>query len=774
MEKYRNAALPVDERVEDLLSRMTLREKVGQLNQHLYGWMAYRRSEGTETEFELTDLFKEHVEWGAGMGALYGLFRADPWSGVTYENGIPTQDNAKLANAIQRYVIEHSRLGIPVLLSEECPHGHQALDGTLLPVNTAIGSTWNPELIERAYSHVASEIRSRGAHLGLVSVLDILQDPRWGRSEECYGEDPYLAARMTEAVVFGMQGRNPEEWKRPDKAAAVLKHLCAQGAGQGGRNAGPVPAGERELREIHLPAAEAGIKAGAAGVMAAYNELDGIPCHANDKLLTGILRDEWGFDGIVMADGTAIDRLVSITGDYESAAALALSSGVDLSLWDKSFTTLEQAVKQGKADMEGIDRAVGRVLGLKFRLGLFEQPYVDEGLAASTVNNAAARELNVSVAREAVVLLKNDNSVLPLNHSRIKRLAVIGPNADRLYNQLGDYTSVQREGSGVTALQGIRMVAPEGTDIVFAPGCSVRGMSTQGLPEAIEAARSADAVVLVLGGSSARQFGGTFDNNGAAIVAEGDPTEMDCGEGVDLAELRLGGIQEQLVREIHAIGKPVITVLIQGRPLAVGEVAELSDALLCAWYPGSEGGRAIGEILFGQVNPSGKLPVSIPRSVGQLPVYYNQKNAGRPRPYVDMPSKPLYPFGFGLSYSSFEYGSPAISQKEVTLDELRSGSRVEVCVEVENSGKLKGDEVVQLYIQADQSGITRRLRELKGFRKVMLEPGDSTTVSFELGFEELAIWNRNMDYDVVPCRVSIVVGGHSDWESGVVELKVKA
>lgn len=467
---------------------------------------------------------------GAGMGALYGLFRADPWSGVTYENGIPTQDNAKVANAIQRYVIEHSRLGIPVLLSEECPHGHQALDGTLLPVNTAIGSTWNPELIEKAYSHVASEIRSRGAHLGLVSVLDILQDPRWGRSEECYGEDPYLAARMTEAVVFGMQGRNPEEWKSPDKAAAVLKHLCAQGAGQGGRNAGPVPAGERELREIQLPAAEAGIKAGAAGVMAAYNELDGIPCHANDKLLTGILRDEWGFDGIVMADGTAIDRLVSITGDHESAAALALSSGVDLSLWDKSFTTLKEAVKQGKADMESIDRAVGRVLGLKFRLGLFEQPYVDEGLAASTVNNAAARELNVSVAREAVVLLKNDKGVLPLNHNSIKRLAVIGPNADRLYNQLGDYTSVQREGSGVTALQGIRMAAPEGTDIVFAPGCSVRGMSAQGLPEAIEAARSADAVVLVLGGSSARQFGGTFDNNGAAIVAEGIRRKWTAGK----------------------------------------------------------------------------------------------------------------------------------------------------------------------------------------------------------------------------------------------------
>ncbi|RRJ66906.1 beta-glucosidase [Paenibacillus oralis] len=757
MEKYKQSAAPVEERVEDLLARMTLREKVGQLNQRMYGWDAYVRQ---EDEIALTGAFKEEVARGGGMGALYGLFRSDPWSGVNYENGITAAESAKAANMVQRYVLENTRLGIPVLLTEECPHGHQALDGTLLPVNLGAGATWNPALMERAYAHVAAEIRSRGAHVGLVSALDILQEPRWGRSEECFSEDPCLAARFAEAAVRGMQGDDPAKLDEPDKLAVVLKHLCAQGAAQGGRNAGPAAIGPRELREIHLPAARAGALAGAAGFMAAYNEIDGVPCHANRELLTGILRDEWGFDGIVMADGCAVDRLLALTGSHESAAALALTSGVDLSLWDTAFSTLEEAVLQGLVQEADIDRAAARVLRLKFRLGLFDRPYVPELRPASVVGSPEFQEANLQVAREAAVLLKNAAGLLPLAPG-VKRIAVIGPNADRLYNQLGDYTSVQREGTGITVLQGIRSCAPQGVEIVHALGCGIRDRSAAGIAEAVAAAQGADVAVLVLGGSSARQFGGDFDSNGAAIVSEGSPSEMDCGEGVDLADLSLGGVQRELAEAVAATGTPVVAVVIQGRPHALTGIVDLCGAVLCAWYPGTQGGRAVAEILFGKVNPSGRLPVSLPRSSAQLPVYYNQKDPGRPRVYVDMPSTPLYPFGYGLSYTTFAYANLSLSRDAVSAGELESGEKVTVRVEVENTGACSGAETVQLYIRARESGITRRIAELKGFRKIELNPGERRTVEFALGREELGVWNRELRFAAEPCRIAVQVGGNS-------------
>ncbi|WP_128660568.1 glycoside hydrolase family 3 protein, partial [Paenibacillus sp. 598K] len=594
MEIYKNAAYTIGERVEDLLSRMTLKEKVGQVNQHMYGWNAYTRN---GDQVELSEAFKEHVAWGEGMGALYGLYRADPWSAVTYKTGVPTADNARFANQVQRYVIENTRLGIPVLLSEECPHGHQALDGTLLPVNLAVGSTWNPELAEQAYSLVAAELRARGAHLGLVSALDMLHDPRWGRSEECYSEDPHLASRFTSAVVRGLQGTDPAQLQQDDKVAAILKHLCGQGAAQGGHNAGPAAIGERELREIHLPAAKAGQEAGAVGYMAAYNEIDGIPCHANPHLLNEILRDEWGFDGLIMADGTAIDRLLALTGDHPSAAALALASGVDLSLWDKAFTTLETAVEQGLADIAHLDEAVRRVLTLKYRLGLFDNPYTDEELPAQRVKSPQAVATNLQLAREAAVLLRNEGGTLPLGE-QARRIAVIGPNADQLYHQLGDYTSIQAEGTGVTVLQGIREQAPAGAEVRYAQGCSVRSDDRSRFEEAVREAAAADVAVLVLGGSSARRFDEVFDSNGAAIIADGPPSDMDCGEGVDLADLRLGGVQEELVRAVAETGTPVVAVVIQGRPHALSAIEPHCQAILCGWYPGTEGGRAIGEILF--------------------------------------------------------------------------------------------------------------------------------------------------------------------------------
>lgn len=761
MEPYKNPASPIDERVEDLLARMTLKEKVGQLNQHMYGWDAY---ESTGEGISLTDAFKREVAFGDGMGALYGLFRADPWSGVTHANGIPLADNARIANEIQRYVREHTRLGIPVLLAEECPHGHQALDGTMLPVNLNVGSTWNPALAEQAYAMVAEEIRSRGAHLGLVSALDILQDPRWGRAEECYSEDPHLAAALTAAVVRGLQGTTSPEEIAPDKVGVILKHLCAQGAGQGGHNAGPAAIGPRELREIHLPAARAGLRLGAAGVMAAYNEIDGIPCHVHEELLTGILREEWGFDGIVMADGCALDRLVALTGDPESAAALALEAGVDLSLWDDVYTRLEAAVRSGKVSEQTVDRSVRRVLRLKFRLGLFDRPFAEEGLPAAVVASDAIRAMNVQVARESIVLLRNeeqrDRPLLPLSGDQ-KRVAVIGPNADRLYHQLGDYTSVQREDAGSTVLQGIVQAAPANTEVVYARGCGIRDDSRDGFPEAVAAASNADVAVLVLGGSSARQFDAAFDSNGEAIVLDSSLSEMDCGEGVDLADLRLGGVQEQLVREIAATGTPIVAVLIQGRPHAITDIVSYCHAIVHAGYPGLEGGTAIADVLYGKVNPSGKLPVSIPRSSAQLPVYYNQKNPGRPRPYTDMPGVALYPFGHGLSYTSFDYGEISLSEGSVPAAAIENGEELEVSLEVRNSGPRAGSETVQLYLQARHSPITRRLMELKAFRKVWLEPGESTVVSFKLGKEELAIWNRRMEFAVEPCEITVCVGSSS-------------
>lgn len=754
MEKYKDSSLSVEERVEDLLERMTLKEKVGQLNQNIMGWHAFRK---TEQGFEITQVFKDEIAFGDGVGALYGVLRADPWSRMTFENGIGAKDSARVINMLQRYVIENTRLGIPMLMSEECPHGHQALEATLFPVNTGIGTTWNPKLYEEAFSCVAAEIRSRGGNLGFISALDMLQDPRWGRSEECYSEDPYLGAKMTEAVVKGLQGSSKEDLKSQNRVAAVVKHFCAQGAAVGGHNGKCSVIGERELREIHMPGMKAAVKAGAMACMAAYPEIDGVPCHANKKLLNGVLREEWNFEGFVMSDGCGVDNLLAMSGDYETAGAMALSSGVDMNLWNIAFTKLEEAVSMGKISEMQIDDAVRRVLRVKFLLGLFENPYVEESLAGDVVGSSRIKDINLKVAREAVVLLKNENNTLPINKS-MKKIAVIGPNADNIYNQLGDYTASQKQGSGITVLQGIKSLAPENTKVVYAKGCGIRSTSREGFEEAIDAARNSDVAVLVLGGSSARDFNIQFAPNGAAIVSEGLPSEMDCGEGVDVADLELGGVQVELTKEIAATGTPVVVVLIQGRPHSIPWIAENCDAVLCAWYPGQEGGKAIAEILFGEVNPSGKLPVSIPRSSVQLPVYYNYKSTCN---YCDMPAAPLYHFGYGLSYTSFEYSNLSLQSNSISKAELDNGKIMVVSVDVKNTGSTAGAEVAQLYIFDMEASITRRNRELKGFEKLWLEPDEKKTVSFCLGREELSVWNSEMKYTVEPGNIKVMAGGNS-------------
>ncbi|MCX4556127.1 glycoside hydrolase family 3 C-terminal domain-containing protein [Streptomyces phaeochromogenes] len=715
---------------------MTLREKAGQLNQRMYGWDAYRR---TPDGFELTEALYAETERFAGLGALYGLLRADAWSGVDPSTGAGAADGATLADLVQRHVMESSRLGIPALLVEEVPHGLMALDGTVLPVNLAVGATWDPELYEQAAAHAAAELRARGGHVALVSALDLARDPRWGRTEECFGEDPYLAARLTEALVRGMQGQSGcgDGQFAGDKAAVVLKHFAGQGATVGGRNSAESELGPRELHEIHLPAARAGVRAGAAAVMAAYNEVDGLPCAGNRALLTGLLRERWAFDGLVMADGLAVDRLARITGDTVSAGALALNSGVDLSLWDDGFTHLEEAVERGLVTEDVLDAAVARVLRLKFRLGLFERPCTDDRLTAPSPDRG--RELSTALARGAITLLHDDGGVLPVRPT-VSRIAVLGPHAATTAHQLGDYTAPQRPDTGASLLDGLRRLAPPGVDIRHARGCALTGNDLSGIPEAIAQAGVSDLAVLALGGSSARTPETDFAANGAAL---GAVSEMTCGEGVDLAGLRLGRAQHALLDAVVATGTPTVVVLVQGRPHAVPEAAERAAALLTAWYPGPWGGDALAEVLLGNAEPLGRLPVSVPRSAAQLPVYYNHKDTEYGA-YVDESAEPLYSFGHGLSYTSFAYGPPLLSGRTVTVDVTNTGERV-------------GRTVVQLYIRRLVTSVWPRTLELRAFRNVELTPGETRTVAIPLDADQLAQVGADLETGVLPGTMEIRV-----------------
>ncbi|MGW0779907.1 glycoside hydrolase family 3 N-terminal domain-containing protein [Streptomyces sp. NPDC002913] len=753
---FRDPEAPVADRVGDLLARMTLAEKVGQVNQRMYGWDAYER---TPSGHRVTDAFRAEVARFDGMGALYGLQRADPWSGVTAETGIGAGDGARVSDAVQRHVVENTRLGIPVLLVEEMPHGIQALDGTLLPVNLAVGATWNPELYEEAASLAAAQLRARGGHVALVSALDLVRDPRWGRAEECFGEDPYLAARFTEALVRGVQGPAGDRIG-PDRAAVVLKHFAGQGATVGGRNSAATELGARELHEIHLVAALAGVRAGAAGLMAAYNEFDGVPCAASHHLLTEVLRERWGFGGLVMADGLAVDRLVRMAGDPVAAGAMALRAGTDLSLWDDCYPRLGEAVRQGLVEEAVLDRAVGRVLALKFRLGLFENPY--------TVARPQAPELlerlSERVARESVTLLEHDGVTLPLQGRRAGTVAVIGPNADSVPHQIGDYTAPQRPGTGSSVLAGVRAAAPEGTRVGYARGCGLVGGDLSGLPEAVALAGASDVAVLVLGGSSAREPDTRFDANGAAVVATGNPVEMTCGEGVDLAGLGLPEGQSALLDAVAATGTPVVVVLVQGRPHALADLTGKAAAVLSAFYPGPWGGRAVADVLFGAAGPQGRLPVSVPRSAAQLPVFYNGKDHGY-RGYVDQPATARHPFGHGLSYTTVEYGTPKLSlgAVEATAFAPDGGPAPVTCeVRVSNTGARPVRETVQLYVRRVLGGSSwPRTRELRGFVRVELAPGESTDVTFPVEARTLASFTYAGEWAVEPGEFAVGTGPSS-------------
>lgn len=741
---YLDKTKPVEDRVENLISQMTLTEKCGQLNQRMYGWDAFSRAGDV---FQITDDFKQEVARFEGIGALYGLFRADPWSKMNKDTGISRVHSAKVANMIQRYVMENTRLGIPVLLAEEVPHGHQALDSESYPVNLARAASFHPELQQQVAEAIAEEISEKGVHLALASALDILRDPRWGRAEECYGEDPYLAAELTAAITTGFQ--------KNSKVAVILKHFAAQGEPVGGHNSGPVSIGVRELREIFLEPLRAGIRSGALGVMAAYNEIDGVPCHVNKELLTTILRKEMDFKGIVMADGCALDRLLKLNPDPKVAAKMAIEAGVDLSLWDNVFPFLEASVTEGVLEEEVVNQAVRRILRVKFGLGLFENPFVDEIMPAVSPN---WKKLNLQAAREGICLLKNEANTLPLKGER-KKLAIVGPNADALYNQLGDYTAPQNEEECVTVLAGLKNILPQEWELFYEKGSDIREEVDGGIAQAEAMAEKSDAIILVLGGSSARNFNMEFLNNGA--VSSKGPN-MDAGENVDVSDIALPEVQLDLFRAMKRTNKPVIVVMIQGRPIAIPEISKEADAILTAWYPGSMGGAAIAEVLIGQYNPSGKLPVSIPASSGQIPVYYNQKAVEYKEDYFDLTGKPLYPFGYGLSYSTFAYQDINIPEEFVTISSLLAGETVAITVTVENTSEITGEEVVQLYIHDMEASITRRKKELKAFKKVRIEPNEKVAVTFELDKTAFEIWSINNKYEMETGGIQVFVGGSSD------------
>ena len=728
MEPYKNPALSPEERADDLISRMTLREKVGQLTQRLYGFGIYRR-DGDTVEFD--DEFKGEVARYSGLGTLYGLHRADPWANKDFATGLDGVLSVKARNQVQKYVIEHSRLGIPVLLSTECPHGHQALDGYLLPVNLAAGCTFSPELLEEAAKVSGQQLKAMGIDLALVSALDVLRDPRWGRSEECFGEDPYLASRMAEAVVHGIQSQGVD---------VTAKHMCAQGETTGGINASAARIGQRELREIHLPPVKACVDAGVTSFMAAYNEIDGVYCHGNHWLLTELLREEYGFEGFVMSDGVAIDQLDAVTGDRTASGALALNSGVDMGLWDTGFQQLEEAVSQGLVEEARIDEAVKRILTVKFRRGLFENPYIPETGQWQSYTYENYPQVK-TLAEQSLVLLKNQGGLLPLDPSLPRMIALTGPNADTIYNQLGDYTPPVRDGVGITPKDGIETLlrtCESPTELIFAPGCSMFEEDDAVLATALSAAQEEDTVIAVVGGTSSRFAAqGEFDANGA--MKSQSAVTMDCGENVDAGSLSLPGQQLALLRGLKKLGKRVVTVIIGGRPYEMDQIEECSDAIVCAFYPGLTGGEAIAKLLFGQCEPAGRLSVSLPDHVGQLPVYYNAKDSYRPMAYYDYP-RPRYGFGSGLSYTSFGF-------------ELEEASASGVTLRVTNTGSRPGWAVPQLYLHRTQGVVTSRIRQLCGFRKVLLQPGETRTVTIPIPEESLYQWDARMRARLVPGKI---------------------
>jgi len=744
--KYKNSKLSSKERTLDLLKRMTIEEKVGQLLCPL-GWEMYVKK---GDEISCSEKFKQLIK-ERNVGMLWAVYRADPWTQKTLANGLNPELAAKAGNALQKYIIENTRLGIPIFLAEECPHGHMAIGTTVFPTGIGLASTWSPETIEAVGSIISKEIRLQGAHIGFGPVIDLVRDPRWSRVEETYGEDPILSGTLAAAFI---KGAGAGDLKKKYSVVSTLKHFTAYGIPEGGQNGNVSFVGMHELHTNFLPPFRAAIQAGALSIMTSYNSIDGIPCTSNRYLLTDILRKDWKFNGFTISDLGSIEGLKEnhyVAQTIEEAAMMSASAGLDVDLGGNAFVSLISAVKNKKIAASVIDTAVYRVLRLKFDMGLFEHPYVDPATAKKEVRSAENIALARKSAQESVVLLENKKNILPLKKNNIK-IAVIGPNADNVYNMLGDYTAPQETGNVKTVLAGIKAKV-SGSQVEYVKGCAIRDTLHSAIDSAVTAAKRSDIVVMVVGGSSARDFKTSYAETGAAVTTKENISDMESGEGFDRASLDLLGRQMELLKAVKATGKPVIVVYIEGRPLNMNWAAENADALLTAWYPGQEGGNAIADILFGDYNPAGRLPISVPRSVGQIPVYYNKNNPVGHN-YVEVPITPLYSFGYGLSYSKFQY---------TDLQLVKKGKYAfEVSFSVQNTGDYDGDEVAQLYMRDEFASTVQPIKQLKHFQRIFIQKGEKKNIIFTINKEDLSIINTKLDRVVEPGDFNVMVGASSD------------
>ena len=740
---YRNSHLPVEQRLADLLSRMTLEEKVAQI-EGAWENRAFMRDPQI-----FVDAQGHFLPERAAVLLKDGLGEMSRPSEVT----AGPREMAEFTNAMQTWLRENTRLGIPVLFHEECLHGHVAPKGTSYPQAIGLASTWDPELVHEVFTATAEEVRARGAQECLAPVLDLARDPRWGRTEETYGEDPYLVSRIGVAAITGFQGDGPFI----DKAhvMATAKHFAVHGQPEGGTNVAPGNYSERVIREYFLKPFEAAVKqAHVQSVMASYNEIDGIPSHSNHHLLVDILRQEWGFRGVLVSDYFGISELIRVhhvVNSKEAAAKLALEAGVDVELpFPDAYPSLIEQVKQGSVSESEIDRAAGNMLREKLLAGLFDDATVDPAYAEKITNSPEHQKLALEAAREAIILLKNQDHLLPLDATKLKRIAVIGPNAAEVH--LGGYSD--KPGRGVSVLQGIKDRVGAGAEVLYSEGVKITetppnwnadkvvlgdpALNARRIAEAVKVAQKADAIILVLGGNE------QTSREAWAPQHQGDRDNLD-----------LLGNQDDLAKAMVALHKPLVALLLHGRPNSINYLAENVSAILEGWYLGQEGGTAAAEVIFGDYNPGGKLPITVPRSVGQLPDYYYQKPSAK-REYLASTTQPLFPFGWGLSYAAFQYGN-----LRVTPDSIGPEGKATVSVDVTNTGKVRGDEVAQLYIRDEVSSVTRPVKELRGFRRISLDAGQTKTVEFTLGFDELSFLNRDMHRVVEPGMFKVMVGGNS-------------
>ena len=741
---YKNKNLSPEVRAKDLVGRMNLDEKIMQ-TQCFWGQKSLLLND--KREFDETKA-AQYLKNGLGE-----LARLNENAGQN-SSGYHPKEAAALYNKIQHYFIEKTRLGIPVMVHEESLHGQQTQDATNFPVPIGLASTWNENLMTEIYTKVAEEVRARGGQHVLAPVVDVTRDPRWGRTEETLGEDPYLISRLAVAEIKAYQGDGVYLGK--NHVATTLKHFGIHGQSEGGENVSPSNIDERTAREIFFKPFKAAVQeAHAMNVMACYNEVFGIPAHMNKYILTDILRKEWGFKGLVVSDYYAINDiqgLHKVTPSLDEAGLLAFKAGIDMETPDPGgFKNLKQLVTSGKISVKELDEVVTRILITKFRLGLFDDPYVDEDRAEQVVGSAANRAIAYKAAQEAMVLLKNDNNFLPLDKTKIKTIAFIGPNADKCL--LGGYSSKPRV--AISPLQAIKERYGSTINILYSEGVKITDINNwfadtinlanpeenkKKIADAVEVAKQADVIVLFVGGNESTNREGWATNH--------------LG---DLPTLELLNGQNELVKQIVALGKPTCAFVNSGPPLSIGNLVDAVPAVMQCWYLGQESGYAIVDALFGDINPSGKLPISFPRTTGHIPAYYNYKPSARRGYNLGFDVSPLFPFGYGLSYTTFAYSNLKLSSPT-----MKTNRTVTVSIDVKNTGSRKGAEVVQMYIRDDYSSVPRPVKELKGFKKILLDPGQSQTVSFVVNPELLSFYDKDMKWVIEPGEFTIMVGTSSD------------